>query len=374
MVYATKLQATRKQLGYSAADTIALLGARAAKHSIPIMTATSLKTKLSRWENGHEGVGLPEYRQLFREIYGRTNAELGFPDEHIDSEAEELRSRLAIARTIDTATIDVFRSQIEHTRRVDRQFGGLTQLEQLRHHIDQVTALLTNTVGEGYRAELAGVLCEASALAGWLSLDRNAHNQAWQHHERAKHAAREAGSTALLAHATAQQAYILIDIGETALAAEHISHARTLADRESPLIRAWLAAAHGEVLAINGAADGARRAFDAANQQLPADPVDPRLPFLFLGDGHLQRWHGNALARLGDPDAIEHLAHALERMPADFVRARAGLLVDLAYSHAATGNRDAASTYARDARHLAMQIKSDRQLHRLGQLVLPGAA
>jgi hypothetical protein len=375
MAYATKLQSTRKQLGYSAADTIALLGARATKHGIPIMSPSSLKTKLSRWESGHEGVGLPEYRRLFREIYGRTNTELGFPPEHIDAETEELRARLAAARTIDAAAVEVFRRQVEHTRRIDRQFGGLTQLEQLRHHIDQVTGLLRDTVGNGHRAELAGVLCEASTLAGWQSLDRNAHDQAWRHHEHAKHAAREAESTTLLAHATAQQAYILIDISETALAAEHITHANTLTNRDSPpLLRAWLAAAHGEVLAITGAANNARRAFDAAEHHLPSDPVDPRLPFLFLGDGHLDRWRGNALARLGDPDAIDHLAHALDRMPADFVRARAGLLVDLAYAHAAAGNRDATRTYARDARRLALQIKSDRHLHRLGQLVLPGAA
>ena len=45
------------------------------------MSAASLKTKLSRWENGHEAVGLPEYRRLFRDIYGRTDAELGLPVE-----------------------------------------------------------------------------------------------------------------------------------------------------------------------------------------------------------------------------------------------------------------------------------------------------
>lgn len=373
-MHATKLQAVRKQLGYSAAEIITLLGARAAKHGIPIMSPTSLKTKLSRWENGHEGVGLPEYRRLFREIYGRTNAELGFPEEHIDSEADELRSRLATARTIDSATVAVFRRQVDHIRRVDRQFGGLSQLEQLRHHIDQITALLAYSVGLGHRAELAGVLCEASALAGWLSLDRNAHDQAWHHHERAKYAAREAGSNALLAHATAQQAYILIDIGEASLAAEHITYARTLANREAPLLRAWLAAAHGEVLAVNEAGGEARRAFDDANRQLPGDPRDERLPFLFLGDSHLQRWHGNALARLGDPQAIDQLSNALGRLPGDFVRARAGLLVDLAHAYAAANDREAARAYARDARRLASQIKSDRQLHRLGQLVLPGTA
>jgi tetratricopeptide (TPR) repeat protein len=374
MAYATKLQAARKQLGYSAAETIALLTRRAATHNIPIMSATSLKTKLSRWENGREGVGLPEYRRLFREIYGRTSEELGFPPEHIDTEAEELRARLAAARTIDTATIASFRQQLEHTRRIDRQFGGLTQLDQLRHHMDQVNRLLEYSLG-GHRAELAAVLGDAAALAGWLALDRNAHDQAWQHYERATLAAREAGSIPLLAHAIAGKAFVLIELGETAAAVQHAEHARSLAGpNESPLMRAWLAAAHGETLAAAAAGPDAQRSFDTAEQLLPAEARDPAMPYLFLADGHLQRWRGNALASLGDLEAIAHLEHALDQLPAEFVRARTSLTVDLARAHAAAGERDATLTYARQARRLANQIKSDRQLRRLDRLILPDTA
>ena len=71
----TKLQAVRRELGYPAATVLRLLAERARAHNVAIMTPASLKTKLSRWENGHEAVGLPEYRRLFREIYGRTDVE-----------------------------------------------------------------------------------------------------------------------------------------------------------------------------------------------------------------------------------------------------------------------------------------------------------
>jgi hypothetical protein len=108
-----------------------------------------------------------------------------------------------------------------------------------------------------------------------------------------------------------------------------------------------------------------------ASGLLPSDPVDPALPFLFLGDSHLDRWRGNALARVGAPDAIDQLTDALARLPVEFVRARTGLLVDLAYAHAAAGERDAALGHARQARRLAAQIKSDRQQRRLNRLVLP---
>src|SRR5215203_1991385 len=121
----TRLAEVRRELGYPTATIISLLQRRAASRQIAIMSPASLKTKLSRWENGHEAVGLPEYRRLFREIYGRTDAELGFPiDNGTPRPADELRARLAAARTIDPATITAFRAQIDATRRLDRQFGG----------------------------------------------------------------------------------------------------------------------------------------------------------------------------------------------------------------------------------------------------------
>ena len=179
---------------------------------------------------------------------------------------------------------------------------------------------------------------------------------------------------ALLAHAAAEQAFVLIDLGETAQAVEQFADARALAAHSAPpLLRAWLAAAHGEGLAAISRRAEALRAFDAAGTLLPSDPVDPALPFLFLGGAHLDRWRGHALARLGEPDAIDQLNEALPRLPAAFIHARTGMLVDLAFAYAALGDRAAALEYSRQARRLGSQIKSDRQLRRLGGLILPGS-
>jgi tetratricopeptide (TPR) repeat protein len=271
-------------LGYTAAQVIDLLTRRADARNLPIASKASLKTKLSRWENGKEQPS-ETYQRLFREIYGRTNTELGFPDAPEDNpEAAELRNRLTLARTIDHHTVEIFRHQIDHARHIDRRFGALTQLDQLRTQIDQVQHLLTYRASP-QRPALAGVLVEASTLAGWQALDRAALSQAWTHYERAKTAAREADSPALLAHATAEQAFVLLDLNETTAAVDQLTHARTIAHgTATPLLQAWLAAAHGETLAAAGHADDARRAFDTASHLLPADPIDPALPFLFLGD------------------------------------------------------------------------------------------
>lgn len=370
----TRIQVMRKQLGYSADQVIRMLGQRASALGIAVMTPASLKTKLSRWENGHEAVGEP-YRRLFRDIYGRTNDELGFPADADDGDASELRSRLALARNVDPGMVDVFSRQVDDARHVDRRFGGITLLDQLRSTIKQVEDLLIYSTMRGNRESLAGVVTQASTLAGWEALDRNAIGQSWDHYERAKSAARESGSPALLAHATAEQSFVLIDIGEVGLAVDQLAHARELAEGAAPpLLRAWLAAAHGEGLSASGHRDGALEAFDSADALMPAEPVDPELPFLFLVDTHLDRWRGNALSKLGDPEAIDQLGDALTGLPGAFVRARTGLLVDLAYAHAAAGDREAALSHAKQARRLASQIKSDRQLHRLSGLILPGSA
>lgn len=369
---ATKLQEVRRTLGYSSNAVISLLLQRAEALNYAVMSPASLKTKLSRWENGHEQVGLPEYHRLFRDIYGRTNEELGFPPESGEDEREELLAQITIARSVDAGTVELFKQQVEQARHVDRQFGGVTVLDQLRSNILQIERLLGYSTMRGQREALAGVLTEASALAGWEALDRNAIRQAWEHHERAKTAAREANSPVLLAHSTAQQAFILIDLGQFDLAVEQLSQARAIAQDNAPvLLRAWLAAAHGEGLAAAGQRDLALRAFDTADGLLPNDPVDPSLPYLFLAGAHLDRWRGHTLSRLGEPDAIEQITHALPRLPAEFIRSRASMLVDLAYAYAASGDRDAAVEHARQAKRLAMQIKSDRQLGRLNRLILP---
>ena len=347
---------------------------RASALNVQVASKASVKIQLSGWENG-KTVPNKDYRPLFREIYGRTNAELGFPDEpEEDPEAAELRSRLAVARSIDAQTVELFFQQIDHARKVDRRFGGLTQLHKLRTQIHQVQDRLTHSIG-GARSQLAGALMEASTLAGSHALDRAALGQAWTHYERAKLAAPESNSPTSVTHALGEQAFLLIDLGETTAAVDQLAYARSLATRTtSTLLRTWLAAAHGEALAAAGHSDDAQRAFDTADTLLPANPVDPDLPFLFLAGTHLDRWRGHALARLGAPEAIDQLTSALTRLPPDFVRARTGLLVDLTYAHAATGDRDTALTHARQARRLAAQIKSDRQLRRLNQLVLPGSS
>jgi hypothetical protein len=287
----------------------------------------------------------------------------------VDNSGAELRQRLRAARQVDAAVIDLLREQLDAIRRLDRQMGAIVAYDEVRTKAAQITRLQSYSVSPATRVNLATLLSEISALAGWEALDQNNVDQAWDHHERARLAAREAHSPALLAHATAQQAVILTDLRETAAAVEQLAGARALAERSAPaLVRSWLAAAHGEGLAAAGLGDDARRAFDAAYALLPTDPVDPALPFLFLAGAHLDRWRGHALARLGDPEAVPVLTDALHRLDPTFTRAATALRVDLAIALTDTGERDEARAQVQFAGDMAAEIGSARQQGRIRAL------
>jgi tetratricopeptide (TPR) repeat protein len=278
----------------------------------------------------------------------------------------ELRQRLSASRQVDATVVDLLRQQLNALRRLDRQMGAVVAYEEVTAKAAQVERLQSYSLFPDMRASLAMVLSELRALAGWEALDRYAIAQAWEHHERAKQAAREARSSALLAHATAQQAFILVDLGETQSAVEQLGEARSMVKRTAPtLLRSWLAAAHGEGLAAAGQRDSALRAFDAARGLLPSDPVDPALPFVFLEGVHLDRWRGHALARLGDPEAVDVLTNALGRLDPTFTRAETTLHVDLATALASIGEKDAAAAHTARAEVLAADIGSTRQRHRM---------
>jgi tetratricopeptide (TPR) repeat protein len=371
----TKLQEVRRALGrdYTQERLAEFMLRQARQRNLPIAAKTALLVMISRWENGHDEVTDPVYRMLFREHYGRTNEELGFPPEPLDGTAEELRDRILTARSIDTETIELFRQQIDNIRHMDRRLGAIALLDQLNTQIRQISDLLRYGTLQQHREALAAVLAEAATLAGWEALDRASLAQAWHHHETAKIAAREAGSPSLLAYATAQQAFVLIDLGNPDRAVELLDHARSLHPSGiDDLLRCWLAAAYGEGLAEAGLRDAALRAFDDANSALPTEPSDPDLPYLMLNGTHLTRWRGNALAALGDTGAIADLERVLASKTPTSLRATTGALVSLAFAYSRAGDREAAVSYSRKARQLASRIGSDRQRKRLAGLLLPG--
>ncbi|MCA1601915.1 MAG: hypothetical protein LC776_09830, partial [Acidobacteria bacterium] len=282
-----------------------------------------------------------------------------------DDPAAELRQLLDASRRVDTATIALLHQQLDAIRRLDRQLGALVVRDELKAKIRQVEQLTTHSLAPGTREPLAALLSEMHTLAGWQALDLGHLTDSWHHYEKSRFAAAQSGSIPHQAHAAAEQAFVLLDTGATREAVELLENARQSAGTTAPrVLKAWLAAAHGESLAAHTERTASLDAFDRAADLIPNDPTGEK-PYVALDAVHLARWRGHALARFGDPDAITTLTDALTRLDPSFVRAETALRVDLATAHAARGAHDESHSYAEHAARLAEQVGSARQRRRI---------
>ncbi|MDX3165877.1 hypothetical protein PV516_19005 [Streptomyces scabiei] len=293
-----------------------------------------------------------------------------------DDEAVALLRELSGARLADASVARLFSMQVDNMRQMDRQLGAVTVLPQLEAQIVQMENLLRFGTAPGGREAMAGALTEAATLAGWQALDLGLFRKAWELHETAKAAARESGSAALVAHATGQQAYVLLDLGESVRAIEQMRFARDSAGQSLPaLMETWLYAAEAEAHAAAGHDAECRDGMDRAEAVRPADPADPALPFLFLAGSHLDRWRGNVLATLGADEALTDLMASLESMDLNgFNRAAAGVRCDLAVVLARRGELEEARRQALQAQDLAQLTSSVRQRRRIAQVLAATAA
>ncbi|MBI1759325.1 MAG: hypothetical protein HYR62_08890 [Actinobacteria bacterium] len=341
----------------------------------------SLKRMVRQWVSGERGLS-HFYADLLTTVFGVPFA-VGRPSDRAatssgdrpdQSLGGELAARIAsTASVVDDGLVELLETQTDSFRALDRRLGAGYLLPQTSAHVGQITDLLKHALPGGCRESLAAAGAEAAALAGWQALDLGDPDRAWLLHETGKAAARESANDAVLAHVTAQQAYVLLDLDLAGDALAVMRYAReTAGTRVPPVLRAWLWAAEAESLAAVGDDHAARSALDQAAQLLPADPGEQSLPYVFLDQTHLSRWRGHCLARLGATEAIDDLAGAIDRHDPTFARAAAGLHCDLALAYSQRGDHGPARAEAATAQRLAAQLASTRQQRRISRLLTSG--
>jgi transcriptional regulator with XRE-family HTH domain len=348
----------------------------AKQHMLTVASAASLHVYVSEWENGRRSIS-ERYAKILRALLGVTDDELqgravGAAAPSIGANGyDELVSRIDAARSVSLTMVNTFMEQTELFRTMDRQMGAASLIDQMTGHLSTLEDALTFAVLPDTRRPVARALAGAATLAAWQALDVGAIERAWRHYELGKHAAKEADEPMYLAHAMAEQAYVLCDAGRPEMAVELIRNAqRAGGTAMSPRFAAWLYAAEAETCAKAGLPDDCRHALDRAMQHLPQgdDARDPDMLSIFLNHGHLARWRGNALALIGDDEAVRSLYEALDTVDPTFIRASAGLRADLAQAHLARGEYDQAHDQLRQARLLANRTGSVRQRRRIEQL------
>ncbi|MEU5453516.1 helix-turn-helix domain-containing protein [Streptomyces globisporus] len=369
---ATGLRAARKARGWSQERLIHEMRRYAEQRLLDIASSASLKVYISEWENGRRAIS-DRYAALLRPLLGVTNAELR--DDARETQPapggyEELLSRIDTSSSVSKSMVAPLLAQTELLRTMDRQMGAVGLVDQMNGHLTAMEDALTFAVLPGTRRPIAAALAGASTLAAWQALDAGAVERAWRRYELAKKAAQDAESSLYLAHAMGEQAYVLADAGRPLLAVELVRDAqRTQAGRQSPRLCAWLAAAEAELCAAAGVnmASDARAALDRAEILLPDDGEvrDPDMLSIFLDTGHLTRWRGNVLAKLGDESAMDELYASLNSADPSFVRASAGVHCDLTQAHFARGELDQARNHLQKARLAANRTGSARYRQRV---------
>lgn len=370
----TGLRNARAARGWSQERLVREIELYARRNVTEVASTASLRVYVSEWENGKRSLS-DRYAGILRNLLGVTDAELrgeaSTPVVAAVDGYDELLSRIDAAGSVGESMVKAFNDQTELLRTMDRQRGAAGLVDQMTGHLAALENALNFAVLPSTRRPVALALAGASTLAAWQAIDSGAVERAWRHYELAKRAARDAEAPMYLAHAMAEQAYVLCEAGRPALGVELVRDAqRTVGQAASARLRAWLYAAEAEMCAYAGMSDGARRALDAALAAIPPGPEDrdPDMLSIFLNGTHLARWHGNVLALLGDGDAVLRLYGALEDMDPSFVRARAGLHTDLAQAHLTRAEYDDAQTHLRQARLLASRTGSVRQRRRVDML------
>ena len=342
-----RLAAAREGLGWSQARLVSELERCGRATGFAVMATTSLKTAVSRWENGHF---LPDrdYRRLFRDIYGMTDAELGFASVAVvpvqqERAAVQLGGRLTASTPECSALAD---ASADLRRRLDQLLdadaatcvAGLEErvslqaqecvrvapsamLGRLLSDFQDVQALLRQPLGQQLMPRVCETAADLSTLIGdeLMVVGRPADSQAW--YTTAKAAAARSGSRWARARALSLNALLYLYYGTPTHAVELAQETYALeiggpAAALAASVEAFAQAQLGNELATRRALRHSEELFKRLNQE---DSV-----FGFTERRQL-------LLRIGDmTEARTALNDALSSYPLDVVGDPAVLRLDLA--------------------------------------------
>ncbi|WP_224389807.1 hypothetical protein [Pseudonocardia sp. ICBG1293] len=209
------LRAARDRRGWSQSEAARALAALVAGAG-GTARAASLKTQLSRWENGH-AVPDPTHRALLAELYGSTPAALGLDGtapEPTDG-AARLHAALERAAAVGDEELDLLRAQWAATTALDDRLGTAAA----HHAVAAVVAQLREPAAYARDPRrvrvLTGLLAAAALRLGDQERDRAAPDRAWEAYVEAESAALRGGHPATADTARGRRDRLLSELPAT---------------------------------------------------------------------------------------------------------------------------------------------------------------
>jgi transcriptional regulator with XRE-family HTH domain len=417
----SRLKDARMARGWSQTRAVAELRARARSMGVTLPGPGSLKTQLSRWENGHR---TPDdfYRGLLEKIYetsaadleivgrghlnglelGRTWAETvaaatqlceddmnrrellqaaTFTAAAIASPAfqalvhvptdgpERIRGRVVVGER-DVQTIRDMRAGLAS---IDNRYGGGQIRSTAANFLarDVIPLLRDGRFDVATGRSLFSAAAELAHLVGWMSHDVGAHGMGQRYLIQALGLAQAADDQALMGEILAAQSHQATYLGYGSEAVDLAQAAGQIADRRG------IAALKAEcrVMAAHGRAslgEGRQCAAALHAAELALDQADRTSEPHWIGyfdESYMAAKFGHCFRALGDnANAVEFAKRSLNMDGQRYARGRAFNLTLLAHSHAQAGQVDAACSVGQEAVAATRELRSDRALNYLGGL------
>jgi hypothetical protein len=355
----TPLQAARLELGWTQMQTIRALQQAAADEGVTIATERSLKTMLSRWENGRGGMDELDQRLLCR-VYGQTPVQLGFGRKNV---GEIIVSRVAPA--VGPDMVQYFRNVLTEHLRADNLMGP--------HHlvdvVDAQTALLDQILPNArgnVRRELLMLAFRYNEFAGWLYQDACNADLAMRYTDRAMEYAMEIGQPQETSYVLMRKSDIAADLGNPDRMLGLTEAALRNASRLSPRSKALVLRLRGRASAQLGDAGECARALDAAYADVmrPDEGPDGLTDYCtpsYIGTEAATSWSG-----LGRFDlAVTLYERSLAGWPDSLRRDQGLCLARLATAYAGQGDIEQACATGRRAVEVVHTAMSSRALNEL---------
>lgn len=351
----TRLKAARRACGWSQQRLIVELETLAKTSGQPMPTRASLKTQISRWENGHTSPQEP-YRSMLAQIYQSAPADLGMqghPGLWVPAQA------VSPSSVSTPEFVTSMQTLLKSYARVDNEVGPRHVVRAVVQQLQQLEGTVLAMRG-GRREELLRLCSRFAEFAGWLCHDAGDLVSAQQWTGVAHDLLEEVGSTHQRAYVLMRKSAIAADRGE-------LTRAVSLADavaNDVDHMPASLAALVMRQCAIAHAmahdSRAAQRSSGKALEFASAEAAD-HSSFEYCSEAFVRMEAGQAAYYLGQHDAAaEHLRQAAERWPDGYVRDKGMCLARLALVEACRGNIGAACTTGMEAVDLTRRTGSAR--------------
>jgi tetratricopeptide (TPR) repeat protein len=360
---ATLLQAARINAGWKQSRVVAALLAQAKTDRIRVSaTPSSLKTMLSRWENG-EGRPDAVYTRLFCSVYGLDEDELG-----LTRTKSRAGSGPTVAPTLDAETVDYFHNVFQQHIRADNLMGPHHLVDVVRAQAALLDEILPQA-RDDIRNNLLLLACRYNEFTGWLYQDAGDPTNAMLYSDRAMDYALAINNPIEIAYLLMRKCNIANDFDAPARALGLADAALRQGTEISPRVRALILTQRARAFALKGERDDCARSLDTALHEVSRPDANSDDLANYCTPSYVQMQSATAWHTLGQSDrAIPVFEEALARWPGHLRRDQGVCLTRLAVAHAERGDKTNACRVGKRAAQTVRSATSARALRELRHL------